>query len=263
MKLENKVIIVTGCATGIGKAIAKKCLQEGAKVLAHDRNKSPLLDWTKKYDQENIQICIEDLIHDSAANKIVDLAAEKFGQIYALVNNAAFIPSASIHSTDAILFTELLRINTIVPVELIKAALPYLTKSKGCVLNIGSVNAHGGEPNLFPYSVSKGALTTVTKNLGDSLMRENGIRVNQINPGWVLTENEAKRKKEDGFKMDWFKDLPSTFAPSGKIFSPEEIASTAIHLLSSEIGPISGQVWDIEQYPASGRNPSKNGSSTI
>ena len=73
--------------------------------------------------------------------------------------------------------------------------MPYLSKQHGCVLNIGSVNAYSGEPNLFAYSVSKGALMTLTRNLGDTLHRENGVRVNQINPGWVLTETEKKRKK--------------------------------------------------------------------
>ena len=81
------------------------------------------------------------------------------------------------------------------PFALIKSALPYLSKQHGCVLNIGSVNAYSGEPNLLAYSITKGALMTMTRNLGDTLFRENGVRVNQINPGWVLTETEIERKK--------------------------------------------------------------------
>ena len=89
-----------------------------------------------------------------------------------------------------------LAVNTIAPFLLIKAALPYLTPTHGCVLNIGSVNAWSGEPKLLAYSLSKGALMTLTRNLGDTLHRENGVRVNQINPGWVLTETEVQRKKD-------------------------------------------------------------------
>jgi NAD(P)-dependent dehydrogenase (short-subunit alcohol dehydrogenase family) len=142
------------------------------------------------------------------------------------------------------------------------AALPHLRETHGSVINIGSVNAYSGEPNLMPYSVSKGALMTLTRNLGDTLMREDGVRVNQINPGWVLTENEAKRKREHGLKDDWYADLPKVYAPAGRILWPEEIAACAAWLLADECGPISGQVFDLEQHPFIGRNPPKD-STTI
>ena len=139
-----------------------------------------------------------------------------------------------------------------------RSSLAQLKKTRGSVLNIGSVNAWSGEPNLLAYSVSKGALTTLTRNLGDSLFREYGIRVNQINPGWVLTEKEIIRKKEQGLAEDWYKNLPSVFAPAGRLLSPEEIAAAATLFLSEESGPVSGQVIDLEQYPLIGRNPPKN-----
>jgi NAD(P)-dependent dehydrogenase (short-subunit alcohol dehydrogenase family) len=90
-------------------------------------------------------------------------------------------------------------------------------------------------------------------------MQEHGVRVNQVNPGWVLTENEAARKREHGLKEDWYRDIPRKFAPSGRIFHPEEIATSVVHLLSSDCGPVSGQVIDLEQYPMIGRNPPKDG----
>ena len=107
------------------------------------------------------------------------------------------------------------------------------------------------------YSISKGALMTMTRNLGDVLHRENGVRVNQINPGWVLTETEIQRKKIQGLPEDWYTDIPSMFAPVGRILSPEEIASAAVYWLADESGPISGQVVDLEQHPMIGRNPPK------
>ena len=152
----------------------------------------------------------------------------------------------------------MLEINCVVPYLITRAALPELTKTQGSVLNIGSVNAWSGEPNLMPYSVSKGALMTLTRNLGDTLMRENLVRVNQINPGWVLTENEAKRKREHGLADDWYKDVPRVYAPAGRILWPEEIAACACWLLANECGPISGQVFDLEQHPFIGRNPPKD-----
>jgi len=155
---------------------------------------------------------------------------------------------------------KIFRINSIAPLMLIKAALPALEKNRGAVLNIGSVNAYSGEPNLLAYSVSKGALMTLTRNLGDSLHRENGVRVNQINPGWVLTETERERKKKHGLAEDWYKDLPRVYAPAGRILWPEEIAAASIYWLADESGPISGQVVDLEQHPFIGRNPPKDNS---
>jgi NAD(P)-dependent dehydrogenase (short-subunit alcohol dehydrogenase family) len=103
---------------------------------------------------------------------------------------------------------------------------------------------------------------TLTRNLGDTLHRENGVRVNQINPGWVLTETERERKKQHGLAEDWNADLPAVYAPAGRILWPHEIAAAAIYWLADESGPISGQVVDLEQHPFIGRNPPKD-SSTI
>jgi NAD(P)-dependent dehydrogenase (short-subunit alcohol dehydrogenase family) len=188
------------------------------------------------------------------------LAVKTFGKLDAVVNNAAIVASSSIHTTDPTFLRKILEVNTIAPFSLIKAALPYLSQQKGCVLNIGSVNAYSGEPNLFAYSVSKGALMTMTRNLGDTLFRENHVRVNQINPGWVLTETEKQRKKDHGLAEDWYKDLPPVYAPAGRILWPSEIAAAAVYWLADESGPISGQVVDLEQHPFIGRNPPKDAS---
>ena len=192
--------------------------------------------------------------------RLVDTAIEAFGQLDAVVNNAAMVTTGNIHTTDLPYFRRMLEINTLAPFALIKAALPELRKVRGNVLNIGSVNAWSGEPNLMPYSVSKGALMTLTRNLGDTLMREDGVRVNQINPGWVLTENEAQRKRDHGLREDWYADLPKVYAPAGRILRPEEIAAAAVYWLADESGPISGQIVDLEQHPFIGRNPPKDAS---
>ena len=99
---------------------------------------------------------------------------------------------------------------------------------------------------------------TMTRNLGDTLHREHGVRVNQINPGWVLTEREIMRKREQGLPDDWYKQIPKIFAPAGRILLPEEIAAASVYWLGDESGPVSGQVVDLEQYPFIGRNPAKN-----
>jgi NAD(P)-dependent dehydrogenase (short-subunit alcohol dehydrogenase family) len=260
MRLQNKVIIVTGSTTGIGKAIAKRCVEEGAKVIIHGLEE----EWGKEVltnlGKENAVLHIQDLNEENAPEQLVKLALQTFGKLDAIVNNAAIVASSNIHTTDRKFIQRLLNVNTVVPFLIIKAALPYLTEQHGCVLNIGSVNAYSGEPNLLAYSVSKGGLMALTRNLGDTLHRENGVRVNQINPGWVLTETEMIRKKEHGLSEDWYKEIPSVYAPAGRILWPKEIAAASVYWLSDESGPISGQVVDLEQYPFIGRNPPKDAS---
>jgi len=260
MRLQNKVIIVTGSTTGIGKAIAKRCVQEGAKVIVHGLESEWANDVVKELGDEHAASWIGDLSDPAIPQQLVDLALSKFGRLDAIVNNAAIVASSNIQTTDVAFMEKIFGVNTIAPLMLIKAALPALEKNRGAVLNIGSVNAYSGEPNLLAYSVSKGALMTLTRNLGDSLHRENGVRVNQINPGWVLTETERERKKKHGLAEDWYKDLPRVYAPAGRILWPEEIAAAAIYWLADESGPISGQVVDLEQHPFIGRNPPKDNS---
>ncbi|MEX0668860.1 MAG: SDR family NAD(P)-dependent oxidoreductase [Pirellulales bacterium] len=141
---------------------------------------------------------VEDVTASGCPERLVWLAVDSFGRLDGLVNNAAVITTGDIHSTDTASFDRTLAVNTLAPLRLIQAALPHLRTARGSLLNIGSVNAWCGEPNLLPYSISKGGLMTLTHNLGDVLFREKGVRVNRINPGWMLTENEADRKRSHG-----------------------------------------------------------------
>jgi NAD(P)-dependent dehydrogenase (short-subunit alcohol dehydrogenase family) len=262
MRLQNKVVIVTGSTTGIGKAIAVKCVQKGACVIIHGLEQ----DWGEavvaEIGKDKAVLHTEDISEDGASQRLVDTAIKNFGKLDAIVNNAAWVVSSNIYTTDIEFFRKVFEINTLAPFTLIKAALPHLRETRGCILNIGSVNAYCGEPNLLAYSVSKGALMTMTRNLGDTLFREDRVRVNQINPGWVLTETEIKRKREQGLPDDWYRNLNSVTAPAGRILLPEEIAAAAMYWLSDESSSISGQVTDIEQYPFVGRNAPKD-SATI
>lgn len=218
MRLEGKVIIVTGSTTGIGKAIALRCAAEGARVVLHGLEK----DWgeqvLKQIGAERAVLHIEDLQEEGCAERLVALAKEYFGKLDAVVNNAAWVVSSDFESVNRPFLEKVLAINTIAPLLLIKAALSELAANKGNVLNIGSVNAWSGEPNLLAYSISKGGLMTMTRNLGDSLFRDQGVRVNQINPGWVLTETEKQRKKNTAFRIPGMKTCPKCMPrPAGSL----------------------------------------------
>lgn len=258
MRLQNKVIIVTGSTTGIGKAIAAACVEEGARVVINglDQEKGEVV--RNELGCNKAVLCAGDISDPETPGELVRAAVDSFGQLDAVVNNAAMIVSSDIYSTDKEFLHRVFDVNAASPLALVREALPQLSRRGGCVLNIGSVNAYSGEPDLLAYSISKGALMTMTRNLGDVLLREEEVRVNQINPGWVLTENEALRKREQGLAADWYKMIPKMYAPAGRILKPEEIAAASIYWLSDESGPVSGQVVDLEQYPYIGRNAPKD-----
>lgn len=257
MRLAEKVILITGSCTGIGAAIARRCVAEGARVLIHGLEADLGQALCDELGPGQAVLHVEDLAQEGVAGRLVDTAVTAFGRLDAVVNNAARVVPSNVQTTSLEFFRDLLEVNTLAPLALIQAALPHLRRVRGCVLNIGSVNAWCGEPDLLAYSVSKGALTTLTRNLGDVLHQQDGVRVNQINPGWVLTEREAQRKADQGLPVDWYRSVPAQFAPSGRLLTPEEMAAAAVYWLSDESGPISGQVVDLEQYPLIGRNPPK------
>lgn len=255
MRLKDKRILVTGSTTGIGKAIAKRCHQEGAKVIIHGLEEDLARDTSAELDGAPFLLC--DLSDPATPAELIAFAIAELGGLDGLVNNAGVVTRAQPAEMSLEMWDWTFAINVRAPFLLIQAALPELAKSKGRVLNIGSINAHGGESYFAAYASSKGALQTLTRNLGDTLHRDYGVVVNQINPGWVLTENESARKQEDGLSANWFTKVPRMFAPSGRILKPEEIAAGAVYWLDEDSGPVSGCVVDLEQFPAHGRNPDK------
>ena len=254
MRLQGKVILITGSYTGIGKAIARQCVKEGAKVVLNGLREKLGQALMREFEEEESTRLTLDITEDQAPEKLVKKAISTFGKLDAVVNNAAIVASSNIDTTTVTYLERMLAVNTVAPFAIIQAALPYLEQTKGNVVNIGSINSWSGESNLLAYSISKGALMTLSRNLGDTLFREKGVRVNQINPGWVLTDHEFINQKEQGKPDDWHKTLPNVFAPAHRLFKPEELSMSAIYLLSDESGPISGQVIEVEQFPMIGRN---------
>lgn len=254
--LDGKVILVTGSTTGIGEAAARRCAAEGARVMVHGRSKERAQAISQELGDDADYITA-DLLDPESPPAVIEAVVERFGRIDGLVNNAATTARSNLETTDAETFDHIIGINLRAPLLLIRAALPHFRRQGGGdVLNIGSVNALGGEPNLLAYSVSKGGLLTMTRNLADA-HNVDQMRVNQLNVGWTLTENEHKVQLEAGMPEDWYNQLPKTHAPSGRIFKPEEIAAHVVFWLSDASGPVTGSVYEIEQHPMVGQNPDK------
>ncbi|MGL4611251.1 MAG: SDR family NAD(P)-dependent oxidoreductase [Trueperaceae bacterium] len=139
-----------------------------------------------------------DLAKPESADALLHKTVNTFGRIDGLVNNAALITRADLSETDANFFDSIMAINVRSALLFTRAALAHFRRQgKGVVLNIGSLNAYCGEPRLLAYAMSKGAMMTMTRNLADAYSREH-IRVNQLNLGWTITENEIKLKIKDG-----------------------------------------------------------------
>src|SRR5260221_6746947 len=219
MRLQGKVIIVTGSTTGIGRGIAIRCVAEGASVVLHGLEQHWGEQVLAEIGKDKATLHIEDITAEGAPQRLVDRGIEAFGKLDAVVSSAGMVVSSNIHTTDPAFFRKVIEVNTIAPFALIKAALPFLKKTKGCVLNIGSVNAYSGEPNLLAYSVSKGALMTMTRNLGDTLHREAGVRVNKSNPVGELREPDRVRDRMHGLAEVWDISRFMVCAPSGRILA--------------------------------------------
>lgn len=255
-RLRDKVILVTGSTTGIGEAMARLFAGEGAWVMIHGRRKDAAQKLAAELG-ERTSFAIGALEDPEVPARLVAETVGRFGRIDGLVNNAAVVTHGTIEETDREAFDRTLAINLRAPLFLIQAALPHFQRQGGGrVLNIGSINSYCGERILLAYSISKGGLTTLTRNLADAHAAEH-IQINQLNVGWTLTANEYALKMKDGLPGDWPAKLPKSVAPSGRIHSPEEVALAAIYFLSDEAALINGAILDVEQFPVIGRNPVK------
>ncbi len=259
MRLKDKVILVTGSTTGIGEGMARIFAREGASVIVHGTREAAARQIVDDIVREKgrADYVLGSLADPDVPGKVVQTVIERHGRIDCLVNNAAIMTRGALEATDAAVFDSTLAVNLRAPLLLIRAALPFFRRQGGGrVLNIGSVNGYCGEREQLAYSISKGGLVTLTRNLADAHGPE-GIRVNLFNVGWTLTPNEYALKKKEGLPDDWPTRMPRTTAPSGRLLAPEDIAWAAVYFLSDEAPLINGAILDLEQFPMVGRNPPK------
>jgi NAD(P)-dependent dehydrogenase (short-subunit alcohol dehydrogenase family) len=255
MRLADKAIIVTGSTTGIGRAIAERCVAEGARVLVHGRNRTGGEALVAKLGSQ-AALHVDDLFDPGCPQRLVHAAFTAFGRIDGVVNNAAIVPRTTIQTATVEAFEQTMAVNVRAPLFLIQAAFPQLKRNRGAVLNIGSINAHSGEPTFLHYAMSKGALQTLSRNLANAHGADH-VRFTHFNVGWVLTDNEYEKQVAEGQPKDWPERIPAQYAPSGKLIAPETIAAAAVYWLSDQSRPITGTVMELEQFSVYGRNPAK------
>jgi NAD(P)-dependent dehydrogenase (short-subunit alcohol dehydrogenase family) len=249
--LAGQVAVVTGSTQGIGGGVAVKLAGAGARVLVHGRD-------SQRAGGEKIVQAIEaagsqaslvtgDLRDESHCRSIVRNALSRFGRVDVLVNNAGVVHRGTIEDTSTELWDEIFDVNLRAPFLLCQEAVRHMKdRQSGCIVNIGSVNAYCGLKRLLPYSTSKGAMMTFTKNLANYLTQYR-IRVNQINPGWVLTEGERHLVSVlEGKGENWLEAAVKT-RPFGRLLLPDDIANAVLFFATNEL--ISGSILDYEQLP--------------
>ncbi len=254
MLLKNKVILITGSTTGIGAAAARCCVAAGAKVMIQGRDEKRAIALCKELNgAAKYVIC--DLAQPDSYAMIVNATVAAFGALHGLVNNAGICPRSTIDSADTAHFDRVMNINAKAPLLISKEAVNIFRKQKtgGSIVNIGSMNAYCGQPDLLIYSMSKGALMTMTRNLADALGCEK-IRVNGLNVGWTPTENEIELKKREGLADNWQARIPPVYAPIGRLQTPTEVAQHIVFWLADFSAPVTGAVYEVETYPIIGRN---------
>ena len=255
--LKNKVLLITGSTTGIGEASARLAVAQGAQVMLHGLEEE-LAQQVQRDLGDQVRYVIADLIEPANCVKVVEATLAAFGRLDGVVNNAAVVTRSNLESTDAATFDRIIGINLRAPILIIREAVNAFRAQGGggAIVNIGSINALAGEPNLLAYSASKAGLLTATRNLANALATER-IRVNQLNLGWVTTPNEIALKIREGLPEGWEQNVPSHFAPSGKLLTPAEVAHHVIFWVSDASAPANGVDYVLEQYSPIGRNPHK------
>lgn len=252
--LSGRTVIVTGASSGIGAAIARTAIKEGARVMLHGRDERQLQTMADELGPHAAHIAC-DLAEPSSAKTIFDATQRHFGQVDALVNNAGIFPRSTIDTDVMSQFDPVFYINVRAPLMLSQALIQYARAEHrpATIVNIGSINAYCGADMILIYSMSKGAMMTMTRNLADAHGAE-GIRVNQLNVGWTLTEGEIETQRKMGSPDDWYEKIDKAGAPTGSLLMPHEVATHAVFWLSELSAPVNGAVYEVEQYPVIGRN---------
>lgn len=240
MRLRNKVAIITGGGSGIGKAIAVGFVREGAKVVIAGRNGKKLERAAAEIGGECLAISA-DVSSAADVQKLVSAAIERFQRINILVNNAAVLLPGTAESISEEDFDQTFDINVRGLWLMSRAVLPHMRgASGGSIINIASVLSLVGARNRVAYAASKGAVMAMTKAMALDHAAEN-IRVNCIAPGIVETEMVARFSTDENARKQRI-----AMHPMGRFGQPREIASAAVFLASDESGWTTGSVLTVD-----------------
>lgn len=240
MKFKDKVVIVTGGGTGIGRAIALMFSEEGARVAVSGRREAPLHETVGAMAGEGLALAA-DVASASAVQEMVEQVVSAWGRVDVLVNNAATILSRTfLADTPVSDWERMMDINVKGVFLCCKEVIHHMEgQGGGSIINIASVSGQRGQPSNSAYSTSKGAILNMTRSLAVDYGPK-GIRVNSVSPALVDTEMARTRLKPG---EDWDERAAREWIPNyplGRLGKPEDIAQGVLFLASEQAAWITG-----------------------
>lgn len=245
-EIQDKVALITGASSGIGKATALRFAQEQAKLMLVARNADALRAVAQSARQfgTTAEVCAADLTDEKQVHHCINATIKAFGGIDILVNSAGIIGSGSIESTSLADWDHMMNINLRSIFLLTQLALPSLIERKGNIVNVSSVTGLRAFPGVLAYCVSKAGLDQFTRCVALELAAK-GVRVNAVNPGVTFT-NLHRNSGMDEQSYQAFLERSKTTHPLGRIGQPEEIADLILFLASPRASWITGATYAID-----------------
>jgi L-fucose dehydrogenase len=247
LQLENKVIVITGGAKGIGAAIARACAEEGAVPVVIDRDSEA----GRKIEEELTQRGARskwinaDLCETKSCRQAVEATVKEYGRIDGLVNNAGVNDRVGLEDGSPEEYRKSLERNLLHYFDMAHFCLPHLKKFRGNIVNIASKTAITGQGGTSGYASSKGAILALTREWAAELLPY-AIRVNAIVPAEVMTPLYRQWLSSFPEPEEKLKKIISKIPLEARMTEPMEIASAVVFLLSGRAGHITGQHWFVD-----------------
>ena len=245
-EMKDRVVIVTGASSGIGRAAAFKFASEGARVALVARSGDKLAGAVEAIEAGGgvARAISADVTQEAEVERVVRETVEAFGGIDVLVNAAGIIATGTIETTALEDWDRMMSVNARAPFYLIQCAMPYLAERKGNVVNVSSVNGIRSFPGVLAYCVSKAAVDQLTRCAALEVAGK-GVRINAVNPGVTVTQlHRSGGMDEEAYAA--FLEHSRTTHPLGRVGQPEEVAELIYFLASPRAGWITGGTYLID-----------------
>ncbi|MCM3872553.1 MAG: SDR family oxidoreductase [Pyrinomonadaceae bacterium] len=242
----EKVVLVTGATSGIGRACALRFANAGARIAAVGRNEKALATLSKEIGEAGGKplLLTADLSRAEEGERVVQQTVEHAGGIDVLVNAAGHIATGTIEDTSLEAWDEMLNINLRAVFHLMQKAMPSLIDRRGNVVNVSSVTGLRSFPGVLAYCVSKAGVDQLTRCAALELAAQ-GVRVNAVNPGVVVTEIHKRGGMTDE-QYDSFLERSKQTHPLGRVGQTKEIAELVFFLASDRASWITGATYSID-----------------
>lgn len=244
--MKDKVAIITGASSGIGRATTSLFVNKGAKVVAVGRSEKELSELRSETNGSEglVKVHLADIRETTQVERVVNDTFENFGQIDVLVNSAGIIMNGTIENTTLDDWDKMMNINLRSVFYLMHKCAPHLAKTEGSIVNVSSVAGPRAFPNVLAYCVSKAAVDQLTRCSALELAEKN-VRVNAVNPGVVVTNLHKRGGMQDDDYENFVEKSRETH-PLGRVGKPEEIADLIYFLASDKASWITGATYEID-----------------